>query len=50
MTLRGLVCHPRYARTPEAHSAGEFLANRFFQKDAYTSYEAGDYWVRFFYP
>jgi hypothetical protein len=50
MALRGLVCHPVYAHTPEARGAGEFLAGRFFHKDSYTSYEAGDYWVRFLYP
>jgi hypothetical protein len=50
MALRGLVCHPRYTRTPEARRAGEYLTNRFFQKDSYTSYEARDYWVRFLYP
>jgi hypothetical protein len=50
MALRGLVCHPRYAHTPEAWRAGEYLTNRFFQKDSYTSYEAGYYWVRFLYP
>ncbi len=50
MALRGLVCHPEYAPSPEARRAGEFLAGRFFQKDSYASMEAGDYWVRFLYP
>ena len=50
MTLRGLVCHPMYASIPEARRTGEFLASRLFQKDSYSSYEAGDYWVRFLYP
>jgi hypothetical protein len=50
MALRGLACNPKHARTPEAKRAGELLASRFFQKDAYTSYEAADNWVRFLYP
>jgi len=50
MALRGLACHTQYAHTSEAKKAGEFLAGRFFKKDSYTSYEAGDYWVRFLYP
>jgi len=50
MALRGLACHPRYAHTEEVKKAGELLASRFFQPDAYTSYKAADYWVRFQYP
>jgi hypothetical protein len=50
IALRGLACSPRYAHSPEAKRAGELLASRFFQKDAYTSYEAADNWVRFLYP
>lgn len=50
MALRGLACHPSYAHTLEAKTAGDFLTSRFFQKDFYTSYEAADYWVRFIYP
>jgi hypothetical protein len=50
MALRGLASNPRYAHSPEAKKAGELLASRFFQKDAYTSYEAADNWVRFLYP
>lgn len=50
MALRGLATHPKYAHSPEAEKAGELLASRFFKKDAYTSYEAADNWVRFLYP
>ncbi len=50
MALRGLVCHHKYAGIPETRRAGEYLAGRFFQKDSYSSMEAGDYWVRFLYP
>ena len=32
------------------NSSLEIPASRFFQKDAYTSYEAADNWVRFLYP
>ena len=49
MALRGLA-NSRFANTPEAKRAGEFLASRFFQPDSYKSYEAADYWVRFLYP
>ena len=50
MALRGPACHPRFAHMPEAKKAGELLASRFFQPDAYKSYEAADNWVRFQYP
>jgi len=50
MALRGLALHSRFAHTPETRKVGELLASRFFQPDAYKSYEAADNWVRFQYP
>jgi squalene cyclase len=50
MAIRALACHPDYAHTEEAITAGELLASRFFQPDLYNSYKAADYWFRFQYP
>ncbi len=50
MVLRAFAVHPRYrASAPACHAAG-LLLSRFFQPDAYTSYQAASYWVRFEFP
>jgi hypothetical protein len=50
MVLRAFAVHPVYCDTPEARKAGELLKSRFFQPDAYSSYQAASYWVRFEQP
>ena len=50
MALRALACYPEYAHSAEAIVAGELLASRFLQPDAYNSYNSADNWVRFQYP
>jgi hypothetical protein len=50
MILRAFAVHPEYRHAPEARAAAELLKSRFFQPDAYTSYQAASYWVRFEYP
>ncbi len=50
MVLRAFAVHERYRRSEAAKIAAHLLASRFFQPDAYTSYEAASYWVRFQYP
>jgi hypothetical protein len=50
MVLRGFAAHRQYRYAPEIKNAGNLLKSRFFQKDAYTSYQAASYWVRFEYP
>ena len=47
MVLRGFAAHSRYRRSNEAKAAGVLLKSRFFQKDAYTSYQSPKYWTRF---
>ncbi len=50
MVLRAFAAHPRYRGTDEARRAAALLKARFFQKDAYSSYQAASYWVKFDYP
>lgn len=50
MVLRAFAAHPRYRRSAAARKAARLLASRFFQPDAYGSYQDPDYWVRFQYP
>jgi len=50
MVIRAFAAHPIYRDSPEAIHAGRLLKSRFFQKDAYTSHQAADYWVKFQFP
>jgi hypothetical protein len=50
MVIRAFTAHPLYRRSPEAIHAGHLLKSRFFQKDAYTSRQAVDYWTKFQFP
>jgi hypothetical protein len=47
MVLRAFGAHPRYRESEEARAAGHLLKSRFFKPDAYSSYKAASYWVRF---
>ena len=47
MVLRAFAAHPRYRESEEARAAGDLLKSRFFKPDAYSSYKAASYWVRF---
>lgn len=50
MVLRAFAAHKRYRQSEAARIAASLLKSRFFQPDAYTSYHAASYWVRFQYP
>ncbi len=50
MILRAFAAHPVYRHSDAARTAANLLAGRFFQPDAYTSYHAASYWLRFEYP
>jgi hypothetical protein len=50
MIIRAFAAHPEYRRSEAAKTAAGLLKARFFQPDAYTSYQAASYWVRFEYP
>jgi hypothetical protein len=50
MVLRAFAAHRRHRRSEAARVAAGLLKSRFFQPDAYTSYRAASYWVRFQYP
>jgi hypothetical protein len=50
MVLRAFAVHPRHRKSKAARTAALLLKSRFFQPDAYTSYHAASYWVRFEYP
>ena len=50
MVLRAFAVHKKYKDSQAALVAADLLISRFFQKDAYTSYQAASYWVRFDYP
>jgi hypothetical protein len=50
MILRAFAAHMRYRQSEAARTAAELLAKRFFRPDAYTSYKAASYWVKFQYP
>jgi len=47
MVLRAFAAHPKYRACKEARKAADLLKSRFFQPDAYSSYKAASYWVRF---
>ncbi len=50
MVLRAFAVHERHGKSEEARVAANLLADRFFQPDVYTSYQAASYWVSFQYP
>ena len=50
MILRAFAAHKRHRQSEAARTAAELLVSRFFQPDAYTSYKAASYWVKFQYP
>jgi hypothetical protein len=50
MVLRAFAVHQEYRSSQAARIAGNLLKSRFFQQDAYSSYKAASYWVRFEYP
>ena len=47
MVLRAFAVHSKYRDSKEGHKAADLLKSRFFQPDAYTSYQDARYWVRF---
>jgi len=47
MVLRAFAAHEKYRKIKEARKAADLLKSRFFQPDAYASYRAASYWVRF---
>jgi hypothetical protein len=50
MVLRAFAAHPDYRLSPESIHAANLLCTRFFEKDAYTSYQNASYWQRFEFP
>ena len=50
MVVRAFAVHPRYRNSREARIAAGLLADRLFQEDRYSSYQAASHWVRFQYP
>jgi hypothetical protein len=50
MVLRAFAVHPVQRQSEAARIGANLLKSRFFQPDAYTSYQAAGYWVRFEYP
>jgi hypothetical protein len=50
MILRAFAVHEHYCKSEAAVTAARLLKSRFFQPDAYASYQAASYWVRFEYP
>lgn len=50
MVLRAFAAHPEYRHSEAARAAAALLQSRFFQADAYSSYQAASYWLRFDYP
>ena len=50
MVIRAFAAHPIYRKSPEAIHAGHLLISRIFQKDAYTSRQSAEYWVKFQFP
>ena len=47
MVLRAFAAHRKYRKCKEARKAADLLKSRFFKPDAYSSYKAASYWVRF---
>lgn len=50
IVLRAFAAHPVFVDSSEAKVAGELLASRFFQKDAYTDLKSPKSWQTFSYP
>lgn len=50
MILRAFAVHPVYRKDEAAVHAAHLLKSRFFEPDAYTSYQSQEYWLRFEYP
>ncbi len=50
MILRAFAVHPEQKSSETALFAANLYKSRFFQPDAYTSYQSASYWVRFEYP
>ena len=50
VVLRAFAAHPEHRKSDAAKKAGELLASRFFQKDAYPDRQASDFWLRFSFP
>jgi hypothetical protein len=50
VVLRAFAAHEKYRTTEVAKTAGELLASRFFNKDAYPDRQSADFWLKFSYP
>jgi len=50
MVIRAFAQHSRYCHSEATFHAANLLKSRFFQPDAYSSYHAASYWLRFEYP
>lgn len=50
MVLRAFAAHPLQRHSKAAVDAAALLKSRLFQPDAYSSYHAASYWLRFEYP
>jgi len=50
MVLRGFAAHSVLRQSEAARKAAQLLTTRFFQPDAYSSYRAASYWVKFQIP
>jgi len=50
MILRAFAAHPDYRHAEATLTAAGLLKSRFFQPDAYTSYQDASYWLRFEFP
>jgi hypothetical protein len=50
VVLRAFAAHDKYRTSKEARAAGELLASRFFEKDAYPDRQSVDFWLKFSYP
>jgi hypothetical protein len=50
VVLRAFAAHPEQRHSTAARHAGELLASRFFQRDAYPDRQAVSYWTAFRFP
>ena len=50
VVLRAFAVHEKYRMTEAAKNAGELLASRFLNKDAYPDRQSADFWLKFSYP
>jgi hypothetical protein len=50
VVLRAFAAHEKYRHSEAARAAGELLASRFFEKDAYPDRQGVDFWLKFSYP